>query len=227
MRKYLLGLIISTGICVIAGAQTKKNWHWSMGPNIGYGPTWIDNFSESKYKSGGSAGLSLIYSTKSSFGVGVDAKYTIEGGEREYPYVNGINTKEDVTLNYVRVPIKAMWFFGKYGDRVRPKVALGPSFGFLVGGKDKVTNTVTNSGLQSTTEYKSKDLWDDFDLGLTGSAGINYRIVKYTWLTADISYLHGLTDAREDSQRNQQGYTTSNHYKNRNLQFNLGVNFGL
>jgi outer membrane protein W len=229
MRKYVFGFVISMGICVAAGAQTQKNWHWSMGPNAGFGGSWIDNFTPSKYKPAGNVGLSLIYSTKSSFGMGADVKYSFEGGKREYQTTvpgTTLTTVEEANLNYVRVPIKAMWFFNKYGDRVRPKIALGPSFGFLVGGKTTANTTTSTGSSVSNSSVDSKDYWDDFDLGLTGSVGLNYRLVKYTWLSADISYFHGLTDAREDSQRGA-GYAADKQYKNRNLQFNLGVNFGL
>jgi hypothetical protein len=225
MRRYIFGFVISMGICVLASAQEKKNWHWSMGPNAGFGSSWIDNFSPSKYKPAGSVGLSLIYSTKSSFGMGVDAKYSFEGGKREFATaVPGVTATEVVDLNYIRVPVKAMWFFNKYGDRVRPKVALGPSFGFLVGGKSETSYTNTTAPAPAPTD--SKGSWDNFDLGLTGSVGLNYRLAKLTWLSADVAYFHGLTDAREDSQRGAT-YASDKQYKNRNIQLNLGVNFGL
>jgi outer membrane protein W len=221
MKKILAVWMVSCGMCMVARAQT-----FSIGPNAGFGATWIDNFKDKKFKSAGNVGLSFIYSTKSSFGIGADVKYSFEGGERQYTTsIPGLIATEEASLNYVRVPIKAMWFFGDYGQRVRPKIALGPSFGFLVGGKTELKYS-NPTIVPEVTE--SKDSWDDFDLGVTASVGLNYRLVTNTWLTADISYLHGITDAREDSKRNvNRNYVPGTNYKNRNVQLNVGVNFGL
>lgn len=226
MKKILAVCMVSWGMSMVAKAQS-----FSIGPNAGYGTTWIDNFKDKKYKSAGNVGVSFIYSTKSSFGIGGDIKYSFEGGERQFQTTipgSTLTTKEEVSLNYVRVPIKAMWFFGNYGQRVRPKVALGPSFGFLVGGKTERNTTNTAGASVASSNTNSKDYFDDFDLGVTGSVGLNYRLVTNTWLTADISYLHGLTDVREESKRSvSENYLPGTNYKNRNLQLNIGVNFGL
>jgi outer membrane protein W len=217
--------MVCSSISFLAGGQAV-----SLGPNVGFGSTWIDNFKDNKqFKSSTNFGASLIYSTKSSFGVGVDVKYSFEGGERKYQSaVAGVMTEEDVNLQYIRVPVKAMWFFGKYGNRVRPKISLGPSIGVLVGGKTHVRN-MTNAGalISELAAVNSKDNWDRYDVGLTGAAGINFRIVSRTWLNADVAYLHGLTDNRRDDRKNVAGYTPGTNYKNRNLVLNLGLNFGL
>ena len=135
MKKILAVCMVSVGFSMVAKAQS-----FSIGPNAGYGTTWLDNFKDKKYKSAGNVGLSFIYSTKSSFGIGADVKYSFEGGKRQYATtVPGVTATEEASLNYLRVPIKAMWFFGSYGQRVRPKITLGPSFGFLVGGKTEVS----------------------------------------------------------------------------------------
>jgi hypothetical protein len=207
-----------------AGAQAL-----SIGPNVGVGSTWIDNFKDKKSKSTTNFGASLIYSTKSSFGVGLDLKYSFEGGERKYQSaIAGVMTEEDVNLNYVRIPVKAMWFFNKYGQRVRPKISLGPSIGILVGGKTHIKNVTTAGALISELPaIDSKDNWDRYDVGLTGSAGLNFRIINRMWLNADVAYLHGFTDNRKDDKKNVAGYSPGQNYKNRNLAVNFGVNFGL
>lgn len=199
----------------------------SIGPNAGYGSTWISKMNNRKYKSGGNVGLSLIYSTKSSFGLGADVKYSFEGGEREYQTTipgSTLTTEEETSLNYIRVPLKAMWFFGKYGNRVRPKVALGPSFGFLVGGKIKTNTTSQTGAMVSHSETNSKDYWDTFDFGLTGSAGLNYRLVSKVWLNADVAYYHGLTNAINEEKISARPAPSN---KNRNIVLNVGVNLGL
>lgn len=193
MKKYLLGFILSAGLCITAGAQSK----FSIGPNAGVGASWISGFNNSKAKLAGNVGLSLMYSATEHFGIGLDGKYSFEGVKQEI----GANTNT-LDLNYIRVPLKAVYFFNNYGDRLRPKVGLGASFGFLT--RAKVNNVV------------QKDVYDNFDFGVVALAGINYRLVRNTWFNADVNYLHGVTEIINNSD-----------WRNRNVQLNVGVNFGL
>jgi hypothetical protein len=201
MKKVLLALIISTGFSFIAGAQSK----FSIGPNAGVGASWLDNTPNRKTKLAGNVGLSLVYSAAEHFGIGLDGKYSFEGGKYS---VNNETTTPD--LNYVRLPLKFIYFFGNYGNRVRPKLYAGPSFGFLVGGKTKIESPV------QTITVNSKDYYKSSDIGLTAGAGLNVRLVKNTWFNADVNYLHGLTDIRPISKQH-----------NRGVGINVGVNFGL
>jgi len=201
MKKFLLALIISGSVCFTASAQSK----FSLGPNAGVGGSWISNSTNSKTKLAGNAGLALVYSAAEHFGIGLDAKYSFEGGISE-----STDAKTTVDLNYFRLPLKAIYFFNDYGDKVRPKVYVGPSFGFLTGGKTEIV-----VGNASTT-VDSKDYYKSFDFGVTAGAGVNVRLVKNTWFNADLSYLHGISEIIKDSDAH-----------NRNLQVNVGVNFGL
>jgi outer membrane protein W len=106
----------------------------------------------------------------------------------------------EVNANYLRIPIKGYYFFNEYGNPVRPKIFLGPSLGFLIGDDD------------------SKNAFKGFDFGLLGGAGINFRIADRTWLNTDITYTHGFSNISDVS-----GAT----YRNRNIQLNIGVAFGL
>jgi hypothetical protein len=201
MKKVLLVIMISMGFSLVTSAQSK----FSIGPNAGIGTSWLDNTPNRKSKLAGNAGISMVYSAAEHFGIGLDAKYSFEGGK--YSIGNQTVTAD---LNYFRVPLKAIYFFGTYGNRVRPKVYVGPSFGFLTGGK--TTIEVPNI---SSIVRESKDIYKTFDLGVTAGAGLNIRMVKNTWFNADINYLHGISDL------------TSAEEHNRNLGINVGVNFGL
>jgi outer membrane protein W len=201
MKKILLALIISSGFSFIAGAQSK----FSIGPNAGVGSSWLDNTPNRKSKQAGNVGLSFVYSAQEHFGIGIDTKYSFEGGK--YSTTNETTT---VDLNYIRVPLKFMYFFNSYGNKVRPKIFAGPSFGFLAGGDTRIETPAI------TRTVKSKDYYKSFDFGLTGGLGLNMRLVKNTWFNADVSYLHGITDIRPASKQH-----------NRNIGVNVGVNFGL
>ncbi len=207
MKKVLLVMIISSGFSMIAGAQSK----FSLGPNAGVGTSWISNTTGSKGKLAGNVGLSLVYSAAEHFGLGLDAKYSFEGDKAEQ---NNVTTTFD--LNYLRVPLKAIYFFNSYGNRIRPKIYAGPSFGFLMGGDTKVENNGS-----AISVAKSKDLFNSFDFGVTAGAGLNIRLVKSVWFNADINYLHGISDVVKNSISND------NNAHNRNVGINVGVNFGL
>jgi hypothetical protein len=227
MKKQLF-ILLTTGVFLgTANAQMKA----SIGPNAGFGASWIDNWGEKEYKPSGNVGLALIYSGKSNFGFGADLKYSFEGGKREYvtsAVGTQFTTTEEAKLDYVRLPLKAMFFMGQYGQRVRPKISVGPSFGLLVGGKTNIKTVSQTGAVVFERKDESEDVWDKWDVGVHGSIGLNYRLVKNTWFSADVAYVHGLTDVRKDDKKSSpySGYNTATNYKNRNLGLNLGVYFG-
>jgi hypothetical protein len=206
--KKLLGITLA-GIALSSAALAQDNL--SLGPTAGFGHTWLSNNEQSNYQPAGNTGLTLVYSPMSHLGFGADLKWSIEGGK-----TSTNNTTTTTRLDYIRIPVKAIYFFGEYGQRLRPKLAAGPSVGFLVGGKQKTE--VDQSGEKVVSEIKAKDFAKSVDFGLTAAAGFNYRLVERTWLNVDLNYYHGLTDVLEASNAEQ---------KNRNIGINVGVTFGI
>ncbi len=190
-----------------AGTKAQKQ-NLALGPTAGFGHAWLSNTSNSKYKPAGNVGLALVYSASPHLGFGADLKFSIEGNKTE----TGIRVAEN-TLDYIRVPLKLIYFFGDYGDRLRPKIAAGPSFGFLIGGNREIRD----NGMQ-ISKTDANDLYNSFDAGLGALVGLNYRLVKNTWFTADINYYNGFTGI------NKVGNVDM---KNRNIGLNIGVNFGI
>lgn len=127
------------------------------------------------------------------------------GLDAKYSY-EGVKTgsANALDLNYFRFPLKAIYFFNDYGNALRPKIFAGPSFGFLSSAKA--------NGADVKNQFNSSDI------GITGGVGLNYRLAQKTWFNADISYLNGLSNITKNA--------SSKNY-NRNLQLNVGVNFGL
>lgn len=204
--------IISTalfGIAIGTGAMAQDNL--SVGPTAGFGHTWMSNSNNAKYQPAGNVGLSMVYSPMSHWGFGADLKWSIEGGK-----TSTNNSTTTTRLDYIRIPLKAMYFFGDYGDRLRPKLTLGPSVGFLVGGNSEFENNT--NGVKTIVETKAKDFAKSIDLGIATSAGFNYRLVERTWLNVDVNYYHGLSDVMENVNINQ---------RNRNIGVNVGVTFGI
>ena len=188
----------------------------SLGINAGFGHSWLKNYDDIQFNPSGNFGASFVHSTKSNFGFGADLKFSFEGGQEEY--MSGSNKIEHTTdLNYIRVPLKAIYFFGKYGQKVRPKIYAGPSVGILVGANEKYINT-GNGNLIS--ERKSDDDYHNFDIGLNAGIGLNYRLVKNTWFTTDLNYYNGFKNIR-------QATSSLPRTTNNNIALNFGVNWGI
>lgn len=193
MKKTFLAIIIYTSLCFTAIAQSK----FSLGPAAGLGHSWVSGYNNKQFKLAANAGLSLVFSASEHFGIGLDAKYSFEGVKTSEP-------NNAIDLNYFRLPLKAIYFFNNYGNKLRPKIYLGPSFGFLSSAK--------------ANDVDVKNAFNSSDVGLTAGAGFNYRLVKNTWFNADLNYLHGFSNILKNS-------AVKAH--NGNIGINVGVNFGL
>ncbi len=192
-------LIIASAALLLAisasaqGEPARKAF--SAGPIMGIGHSWMTPTKYSEYKPAMSAGVFAIYSPIEHWGVGMDVRYSIEGSKKDYPE-GGIANQD---FHYLRVPLKAIYFFGDWGDDFRPKIAVGPSMGFLI---------------RSQIPYYTSE--NKFDFGLHASGGFNYRIYGNTWLNADVGCYHGFTDALEN---------TNQRERQNNIMMNLGIGF--
>ncbi|MBN8877236.1 MAG: PorT family protein [Sphingobacteriales bacterium] len=205
MKKFMIVLVVAVS------ATTIHAQNLSFGPTAGFGHSWTssDNGSQNgRFHSSYNIGGKLVYSFISHWGVSADVKFSSEG---ETLGLNNDN-KTVMRANYIRIPLQGIYFFGDYGNRLRPKISVGPSFGFLVGGETK-----QHADGRVVSTIKTKDLAENFDFGLTGAAGLNYRLTRGTWLNADIAYYHGLTDMA----------SSAVDAKNRNIGVNVGVLFPL
>ena len=192
---FTCGLLLTA---LFSSSKLSAQDNMSLGPIAGFGHSWISG-SDNKYQPAGSVGITFTYSPIAHLGFGADLLYSIEGGKWQAG-ANNIITKAD----YIRMPLTVKYFFGQVGDRLRPRIQLGPSFGFLIGGHQVV----------ETADKEEQSV----DVGITVGAGLNYRLMQKTWLLADVSYYNGLTKVYNN---------TAVDGRNRNIQFNLGVAFGI
>ncbi len=199
-------------MAVVCSAHAQKfAQNVSFGPIVSLGHSWIDGpAGDKKFKLAPSAGVTMVYSAGAHWGLGFDVKFSHEGVKLNAPFPN---TEATVNANYIRLPFKAMYFFGQLGDKMRPKIMAVPTIGFLVGGKQKLE---TSEG-EMIVETKTKDVLNTFDVGLQGGLGLNIRLTRNTWLNTDVSYYHGLKNIRKSGE----------DWKNRNLALNVGVAFGI
>jgi outer membrane protein W len=210
MKSKLLCIALLAAACSASAQKFAQNV--SFGPIVGLGHSWIHGVAgDKKFKLAPSAGVTMVYSAGEHWGFGLDEKFSHEGSKQEGPFPN---TESTINANYIRVPLKAIYFFGQLGEKVRPKVVGGPSFGFLVGGKQKLED---NNG-ETLIETKTKDVLNSFDVGFNGGIGLNMRLTRNTWLNTDVSYYHGLKNISK---------TNDQDWKNRNVTLNVGVAFGI
>jgi hypothetical protein len=211
MKKVLL---LVTGL-FLSVFQSKAQYI-SLGPVAGFGHSWVSNLTGTdRFKASPYLGIGMVYSKDVHWGWGGELAVSHEG----YKADMGMNT---VTVNpvYLRLPLRAYYFFGPYKSHIRPKVYLGPSFGFKV---DEVQymngNRLSNSDVIATTYNMHSDMFNSFDVGLNTGAGVNVRLMPGTWLNMDLGYNLGFLDAVDN--------TANTNNMNQNIRLNVGVLFGL
>lgn len=186
-------LLLLAGLCLFGLRGISQNF--SVGPVIGAQHTFITPYSNWNFNPEWTAGLSLTYSSMQHWGYGLDVRYSREGSR----ITNSEGSEVHTLYEYIRVPLKAMYFFNEYGKSIRPKVTLGPSIGILVNGNDVDPRV------------------NKLDAGANVSAGANFRLGTDIWLTTDVNYYQGFTKINP---------SISTTEWNSNLGINVGVTFG-
>lgn len=201
----ILGMILTLAFSGKAQTLPKA---LSLGPMIGYGHTGITKIEglDAKFKSSIAAGITATYSKNPHWGIGMDLLYSMEGGHFKG---NGVDAK--ITLHYIRVPIKIGYYFRDVSDRLRPKITLGPSLGFLLKGEDEYKTSMGT--VRNTGSYES------FDIGIYLSAGFNYKLTENIWLNTELGYYYGFVDIAGNEN------DKANH--NNNLGLKIGIAYGL
>jgi len=210
MKKILISGLLLGSISMV------KAQNLSLGPVVGVNHSWLTGTGDNKsFNPGLNIGGTLTYSFNPNWGVGGDLLFSMEG-VRQRNEGSLSSTTRDAALNFIRVQPKFYHFFGNLGDAVRPKIFVGGSLGFLTGGSTKTTVASNNESADVVTKTPSKDIYNGFDAGILGGAGINWRLGKASWLTTDLVYNNGLVDLSKSN---------ANWQASRSLSFNVGLTF--
>lgn len=187
-----------------AQAQEEKTKTFSLGPMIGFSHTGITNVDgqNSKFKPSYAAGLTATYSTVPHWAFGLDVFYSMEGAA-----FSNSDSETKVDLHYLRVPLKVGYYFGDVEDRFRPKITVGPSFGYLI------NSEVDYSNQQGSNRVTGS--YEGWDLGVNASLGFNYKLADNIWLNTDLGYYYGFIDVM------------GNDNFNTNYGLKVGLAFGL
>lgn len=189
--------------------EKKGTSYISLGPIGGFGHSWTSNMNN-RFKTSAHLGIAMIYSRFEHWGWGTELTASHEGystaiGNQTFTY--------DPT--YLRMTPKAYYFFGNYGDNIRPKIYLGPSVAYKVA-EDRYVGGPNNSDVRYTD--RGSYMINDWDLGVDVGAGVNIKVAPYTWLNLDADYYHGLLDVTRMNGMNNM---------NRSLRANVGVMMGI
>ena len=191
---------ITLSISFNSMAQDKV---WSFGPEAGVSfSKYGKDAGTNDFKSGAIGGVFLTYSIMNTFAVTTKLLYSQKGASFE-----SIDTKQ--TLNYFEVPIIGRFFLNKEGS-FRPNIFVGPSLGFLTG----ATNKVGSNDRVDIENYEN--IFNGFDLGVTGGMGFNFLISNETYIIIDARYTHGLSDITK----------ANGNVNNNALGLTAGISFG-
>lgn len=212
MKKILLSVLLLLSVLAVNAQRT------SIGITAGAGTAWMSDVDQDvTFNPAWNLGGTLVYSTAHHWGFGVDVKYSREGVRFEHPGsgpYNGQTMTTKVGSDYIRVPLRAIYFFNSDDKTFRPNISVGPSFGFLTGGSVRMYD----GNDREISKSLVKDSFDAFDFGVQGTIGASFMVSEGVWFSADLAYYHGLI------QQNQNG---PNNMMNRNLGVNLGLRFGI
>ncbi len=197
----------------LAQTETKKtpnDQYVSIGPVAGVGLNRVGNMGGNNMTvMSGNLGIGMIYARNEHWGWGGQLMVSSEGYDVKY---NGTEVK--AIPIYLRMPLRAYYFFGDHRNTIRPKLYAGPTFGLKLSETDDMYGRNTE-----VTAYNNTGTFRTFDVGVNVGTGVNIKLAKAIWLNLDLVYNQGLLDVVDDP--------ADNYNTNQNLSFNAGLLFGL
>jgi len=213
--KKIIWLAAGIMITVTVTESKAQTSYLSLGPVGSFGHSWTNNMGagDGYFKPSPALGIGMMFSMREHWGFGTQLLVSHEGYAHE-ARLNGFMYDRMVNPVYLRMPMTVNYFFGRYGNVVRPRLYLGPSLGL------KIDEQEDADLMGADVSYHASDEFRTFDVGIQGGAGVNIRMYRKTWLNLDAGYYQGLLDVSD--RRGESDYNT-----NSNLRLNVGVLFGL
>jgi hypothetical protein len=95
-------------------------------------------------------------------------------------------------LHYAEAPVILSWFFNDDKDRFRPSAGLGITPSYMISGARLQQYNDLSNGFSTDIHRSSVDKkYKRWDIGITGTAGVNYRTKSRHWLAARIGCTAG------------------------------------
>lgn len=179
--------VLFSGALLFLGALPREAGALSFGagPKLGanFGSAEIDDVDDVESRTGLAVGAMAEFGVTSPFSLVLEPMYLQRGAR--FDVALGGTARGD--FNYLEVPILAKAKFGSI-NTAHAYLFLGPSLGFLM-----------------SSEGRYAGFTDDFEdqvgsFNVAGDVGVGaaYRLRPYTYLSADVRYSHGFTDALEE-----------------------------
>lgn len=213
MKKVFFLSLLSLSSFTFLNAQTKG---WNIGDRAAIGHSWTvgnrPENSDRKFHFSYELGRAGTYNFNETVGVGFGTYFNSQGGS--YKVNDAIIVAR---ANYIKVPIFASFTFGDESNRVRPRLTVGPSVQFLVGGKTLVKDEDNNRFYGS---YTTKAMNTKIDAGANASLGLNIRVCDGFYINHDINYYHGLVDQKPNNPTESPSFTNRGLYLSMGMQIN-------
>lgn len=211
--KNLFLLSISFFLC---SAVTNAQSGWAIGDKAGIGHSWTvgnrpDEDIDRKFHPTFFIGRNAVYNFNDNVGLGIGTFFSSEGSTYE-------DQDADLSLvhrlNYIRIPVIASFSLGDASQKIRPRISVGPSVGFLVGGKSFLLSDDDEFEGSKTVKAMNTKI----DAGANASVGFSVKVKEGIWFNHDVNYYHGFVTQTP----NAAVAINDAEYTNRNLSLSMG-----
>ncbi|HEX7757486.1 MAG TPA: outer membrane beta-barrel protein [Niabella sp.] len=209
--------LIFSALFLFAGMQlVNAQTGWNIGDRVAIGHSWMvgnrPDDSKRKFHFSYELGRAATYNFSNNTGIGFGTYFSSQGGAYELQN----DTKMIERANYIKIPVFASFAFGAVENRVRPRLTVGPSVQFLVGGKTFAKND--NDAFAGV--YTTKALNTKIDAGANASLGLNIRVCDGFYINNDINYYHGFVEQKPNNAAESPSYTNRGLYLSMGMQIN-------
>lgn len=154
-----------------------------------------------KMYNGMNGGVSIRYTSEKYFSMICAAQLEINFSQKgwEEDFDDGTANRYCRQLNYIEVPLLAHLSWGKEQNGLQFFINLGPQFGFFIGDSETYEGTWTpDERPTSLRPVYGKDVYNKFDYGIAGGAGIELK-TKAGNFFIEGRYYYGLADIFNNS----------------------------
>lgn len=154
-----------------------------------------------KMYNGMNGGVSIRYTSEKYFSMICAAQLEINFSQKgwEEDFDDGTANRYCRQLNYIEVPLLAHLSWGKEQNGLQFFINLGPQFGFFIGDSETYEGTwKPEERPTSLRPVYGKDVYNKFDYGIAGGAGIELK-TKAGNFFIEGRYYYGLADIFNNS----------------------------
>jgi hypothetical protein len=191
-RKVMKTIRILVLAAIIGLLKPSNAQVFRMGPQLGRTSSTMTNDSARAVQAT-SFGASYVVNLTEHVAVEGSVDYMQKGGKWFHIY-DEIHKFDFVSkMHYVEAPVLASWFFNDSKAKLRPSVGVGATPAYMAKA-EMITqyNNIETSYYMEPVKTNISKRYKRFDIGLTGAAGVNYRMKHRNWISARAGYTLGM-----------------------------------